>query len=370
MRQVLQMLVDVAHELHRESISDPAELNKRMRLISEAYEVLDRQLSRPGSLPSMQVQEAMTTADFAGYFGQTVSRAFYTEYPLRTGAWRDWTTADEVPDFRNVERSRMGEFGTLLPRRELGEAKQAPILPEKQVLYHVEEYARAFSISWRVLVNDDMGEVRRFPGKMLRAATRFEAAFVNALYDNPTTHAALVALGPMYSQPLELSIAGISAAYQGFLGRRDQYGNMIQITPKYLVTSPTKELEVTDILAGYDPNAANPRPRTNAATSRLEWRPDPYISDQDSWYLFADPNDVPAVTVARLRGYTTPQVYLRAPDLVPFNNGNLGAPSWTTGNFAHGEIEFMVNDIIGGWDDSSYVGVTDYQGVFYSPGPV
>ena len=45
------------------------------------------------------------------------------------------------------------------------------------------------------------------------------------------------------------------------------------------------------------------------------------------------------------------------------------APSaFLMGSFATGDIEFMVEDIVGAWDDASYVGVTDFRGIYYSSG--
>jgi hypothetical protein len=38
------------------------------------------------------------------------------------------------------------------------------------------------------------------------------------------------------------------------------------------------------------------------------------------------------------------------------------------GSFATGDIEFMVEDIVGGWDDAVYVGVTDPRGIYWSSG--
>ena len=45
------------------------------------------------------------------------------------------------------------------------------------------------------------------------------------------------------------------------------------------------------------------------------------------------------------------------------------APSaFLMGSFATGDIEFMVEDVVGAWDDASYVGVTDFRGLYYSSG--
>ncbi len=41
---------------------------------------------------------------------------------------------------------------------------------------------------------------------------------------------------------------------------------------------------------------------------------------------------------------------------------------YALGSFDTGDIEYQVADIVGGWDDASFVGVTDYRGMYYSSG--
>jgi hypothetical protein len=360
------MVVEVAHEIQKEALgADPAQLNTKMTQLQESYRVLDSFLSNPVSVAPSAIREAMVIADFPIYFGQAISRSFYADYPSRVGSWKDYCFIDETPDFRLVDRMRTNEFTGLVKRSELGQAKQEQ-LAQTRIQYAVDEYAKGFSISWRTLINDDMGEIARFPQKLLRAALRFEDAYASALYDNTTTQAALVALGANYAAVCGVTVAGLKAAYEAFLNRTDAQGNPLNIAPKYVVTSPVHELTFREILAGIDPALTAPA-ITRVTKDLLQWRADPYIGVATDYYLLADPADIPAVTVARLRGYARPQVFLKAPDMVPFaGGGSLGTPSWLTGDFENGEIEFMVLDIVGGWNDATYVGVTDFQGIFYA----
>jgi hypothetical protein len=38
------------------------------------------------------------------------------------------------------------------------------------------------------------------------------------------------------------------------------------------------------------------------------------------------------------------------------------------GSFATGDIEYAVEDIIGGWDSGTLVGLTDFRGFLFSSG--
>jgi hypothetical protein len=42
--------------------------------------------------------------------------------------------------------------------------------------------------------------------------------------------------------------------------------------------------------------------------------------------------------------------------------------AFTMGSFATGDIEYMVEDVIGGWADAADVGVADFRAVLYSSG--
>ena len=47
--------------------------------------------------------------------------------------------------------------------------------------------------------------------------------------------------------------------------------------------------------------------------------------------------------------------------------GSAPAP-FNLGDFHTGDIEFSVDDVIGGWDNATYVGVSDFRGIYYSNG--
>ena len=96
---------------------------------------------------------------------------------------------------------------------------------------------------------------------------------------------------------------------------------------------------------------------------------DPYITTAGAnvpWYLFADPAEVPAVSVVRLQGMPGPIVAQKKSD-IQMMTGSAPA-AFSMGSFSSGDIEFVVEDVIGGWDNASLVGVTDSNGIYYSSG--
>ncbi len=347
-----------------------AEAERGSELVESA--VLDMRIEALNELPNWrgksdnQFKETLTVAHFASYFSNALSRKFYKDYEYQTGAWANYTYADEAPDFRNVDRFRMSEPGTLHKRREKGEAKAGYIAANKRS-YGVDEFSEQFDVSWRTILNDDLGEIKDTPNRMAKAALRFEDGFVSDLYDNATSQAALIALGANYAGTGRLNIPSLTVGVNAMKQRVDGNGDPINVRQVHLVIPSILEVAATTLLAdllaygGEDSNVLN---RFIAGV-----HVDPYMataSPNIPWYLFAAPSEIPAVTVARLSGAPGPFTYMKQSDIAMLSGS---APSaFLMGSAATGDIEFFVEDIIGGWDDETYAGVTDYQGIYYSSG--
>jgi hypothetical protein len=313
-----------------------------------------------------QFIETMTTAQFATYFGDALSRMFYDDYKYDVGTWRDYTYADTAPDFRNVDRARMSEPGTLYKRREK-QGMEATYVNDTWIEYGVEEYARQFDVSWRTILNDDLGKIRETPVRMVNAARRWLDAWVSALYDNATTQAALTALGAVYFGTGRLTAANLAIGLNAMMQRTDVNGNQMNINKVWLVIPKVLEIQAADILQdilAYGGAGGNVLAQFVAGV-----RVDPYIGFAGAnvpWYLFADPAEVPTVTVVRLQGWSGPIAFMKSSN-IRLTSGTAPAP-FLMGDFATGNIEFAVEDVIGGWDDAAYVGVTDFRGIYYSSG--
>jgi len=166
-----------------------------------------------------------------------------------------------------------------------------------------------------------------------------------------------------------LTAANLAIGLNAFRARADAAGNPIEIGGVWLVVPPILEIQAAVILesmlmAGVATNDKNVLPRFVKGV-----RVDPYIATAGvniPWYLFADPSDVPAVSVLRLSAAPGPFVYMKASD-IKLVSGSAPAP-FALGDFATGDVEYAVSDIIGGWDSGTLVGVVDPNGIYYSSG--
>lgn len=370
MRQIMSLVMDYAREDNRANNAYCAEL-------SEVYGYLDRAISGISEpIPATgRLREALTVSDFPHYFERILSRMMYDRYQYRRSDWRDYTYADQVPDYSLAERFRMSEVERLEKRRDKEEA-YATYLTESVVQVAVDDYAKQIDFSRRILKNDDLGAFKDVPLKLADSARRFEDVFVSASYDNALTQAALIALGVNYAGNGRLTTQHLATAINAFTQRLDGMGYPLNITPIYLVIPPVLELTANQILQS-DRIAELATNAKNVLQNRVQVKIDPYIGftlPNIPWYLFADPSAVPGVSVVRMQGETEePKLYTKAPDKVPMTvSGGLGAADWRLGSFISGDIEIEVEIRIGTRVDAAatLVGVTDAQGIYYSTGTV
>jgi len=391
MYQVIQWLKDTAEAVHEkgetpssgqfaeamfwgavESDRGAEYTDERRKLVKErafdiqmdAFTVLEKNWRQ---MNGQEFVETMTTAHFADYFSTALSRLFFKDYEYQAGAWVNYTYADTTPDFRDVDRHRMTEPGTLYRRREKAEAKATDI-SDSHISYGVEEYARQFDVSWQTIVNDDLGKIKETPERMFKAAKRFEDSFVSNLYDNATTQATIAALGAPWSGTGRLTAANLAIGLNAMMQRTDASGIQMNIGRVHLVIPPILKIQAQSVLKDliqYGAGGVGDILSEYIAGVHV----DPYITTAGAnvpWYLFADPSEIPAVTVARLSGWTNPAVFMKKSNMETIMGS---APAAILmGSFETGDIEYMVEDVIGGWDDASYVGVTDYRGLYYSSG--
>jgi len=335
-------------------------------IISKFREVYLGGFKKTAPGQNKELAETMTVAHFSDYFGDALSRSFYPDYKYDVGSWVNYTYPDTVPDFRPVNRFRMSEPGTLYKRREK-QQNAATYINETEINYGVEPFGRQFDVSWTTLMNDDLGKIAETPMRMANAARRWLDEFVSALYDNATTQGTLIGLGLLYGGTGRLTAANLAIGLNAMMQRTDVNGNQMNTNRVHLVIPKVLQLQARTILGdalAYGGLGGNVTMDFVAGI-----HVDPYIgftSPNIPWYLFADPMEVPTVTVARLQGWPGP-VVTRELSNIEIMSGS--APSqFQLGSFATGDIQFAVDDIIGGWDNASYVGVTDFRGIYYSNG--
>lgn len=316
-----------------------------------------------GRRPIHHLREALTTSDFPLLFGDILDRMVlggYKDYPR---SWENFTKTEEVPDFRTVSRHFWdGAQGILSEVPERTEYPEAT-LTEGRYQYSVKKYGRAIDFSWEMMVNNDLNFFNDIPDRFGAASSRTEGRFVSSLYvgtagPNATFFAA-GNLNVVTGNPA-LTLAGLQKAMEILADQSDADGQPIFIETVELVVPPALEITALNILNALQiemteagGTSAQKLIAANWMKGRVRLTVDPYISriatsnQKTSWFLFANPRSVgrPAIVLGRLRGHTTPEVFIKESNQRRVGGG-LASP--LDGDFETDSIRYKVRAVLGG----------------------
>jgi len=285
------------------------------RIADIAREVLQvRGLNTLGSGVELITRAMHSTADFSHVLGEVFNKSLLS---LRTSPTpvQQVFKRTTVADFRARHILEISDGPALLKMREGAQLTYGSITDAELASYSIDSYARGFTVSFPVLVNDNIGALADLSAKMNRGARGWFAGFLaNTIIANPVLtdtkavfhadHANLAAAGAAPSDTT-LGAAKLAMRLQTDLG-----GNPIEATPKFLVVRATIEEAVNKLLATLYPTSS-----AGAETAAQGLVPvvAPHFDKaaHAAWYLFASPDEAPVFEYAELSGYEGPQVETR-----------------------------------------------------------
>lgn len=306
--------------------------------VSQNADRLLGMLCRNSYASSVRLAESMTTATFDQVFGDSLHRKLMKEYQLPL--WNDWQKiveiVDDITDFRDHNFTRLGYWGELPDvDPDGGTFPELPDLGDEQVALNVTTKGGIFSITRKMIVNDDMRAIRLLPTRAGRALKmRIYRAVFNALINNVTcgydttallhtNHAnraggsdtlSAPALNAARSKMFMQKAYGSDSTEPEYLGEAN--------TPRWLIVHPDNEqmalaltksvaaVQLAQAAGGYAANqylAANSVP--NVHQNAMDYILCPRISNAAYWWTLADPSYVPAIAVGFLNGQREPELF-------------------------------------------------------------
>lgn len=263
------------------------------------------------------IERAMhTTSDFPLMLEQGGTRVVSNAYTLAESPLKQVATRRTVQDLRDVTILKAGEMSELHEVTESGEIKSLSH-GEAAEGYPVRTYGGIFTLSRKLLINDQFGV---FGQSAIRIGTAAAQAEANALVGLLTQSSGA---GPVMSDGTRLFHAdhGNLAASGGALaiatlstGRaamRKQKGldkkSPVNVTPAFLVVGPDQETAGEQILATLASTKADD---VNPFSGKLTLIVEPRIVG-NAWYLFGDKATAPVLEMAYLASAPGPQIATR-----------------------------------------------------------
>lgn len=337
---------------------------RRAKALTEAAELWGKAWNGD-KMAAVVVNEALTTSDlFVSATGDLLDRELLASYQDINPSWQEWASPTTVRNFK--PKKLVDIMGGKSALDLVPELTEFPYKKQSTHEYEIaaKKFGRRFGYSWEAGVNDDIDELRQIPGRFSSAASITEnraaleqvanlstgapnSAFFknyNAAAANPLGYAAFNNSGTA-----ALSAEALAAAITGISTRKDTEGNLVPHNGLVLMVGPALQFTAERILNATtirvtDGDTQTEEPNYLRGKVRLVVNND---LAGNAWFVLPDPrrNQRPAVAVAKLAGYDTPDLRVAS------NTGNRvggGAISPEEGDFEIDGVWYRVRHVVGG----------------------
>lgn len=294
-------------------ISAPARAFAYMTPMDHAREALRRSgMNTTGLSGDTILTRALhTTSDFPLILGDAVNRELRAAYNAAPSGARQLARQSTARDFRLKRKLQLGDAPALEQVNEAGEFKHGTI-DEAQETYRIATFGKIIGITRQALINDDLGAFTDLPRKMGIAARAFENDFiVNMILSNPAMsdgNAVFSAAHGNITAAYAFDTLTLSAARTAMRRQKGLGGMLIDVTPRYLLVPPELETVGEKLIAEITATTTddvNP-------FSKLSLLVEPRLTDDEQFYIAADPASVDGLEYAYLEGAPGPQTETRA----------------------------------------------------------
>ena len=270
------------------------------------------------------LKESMTTGSWTQVLGDSIRRRMIREYSMQ--GRQDWrkivSDISNVPDFRTNRRMRVGGYGTLSTVAEQDTYPTLTSPTDEEETYAVAKRGGLEDITFEMVKNDDVGQIRRIPVKLGRAAanTLYRQVF-DHLEDNDTLADAVALCHSSHSNDINAALSNASMT----TGRRmllDQtaYNDSAEIlgianAPRYVIVPHELDETSWQLLDGWGRGQGEHDTTNRNANFHgyqgLERIVVDYFSVATDWWMCADPANQPTIEVGFLDGQEDPEIFVQ-----------------------------------------------------------
>lgn len=252
------------------------------------------------------LQAAFATHAIQTIVGNAYGKFLLNGYNSVEQVWSAIASIRSVSDFKAVTGVRLGggfKFEEVSPG---GELKSADAAEESRTI-RAKTYGRLSSITRQDLVNDDLSALTAVPQRLGRgAALALNAAFWAEFESSNATFYKKEAAGAGNA----LSLSSLKTATASYRKLTDPDDNPLGIAPRILLVPAELEIAAAELMGGSllitGENAT--KANVNVLAGRYRVVSSAYLTSASTWWLCADPMDLPAMEVAFLNGNQTPTV--------------------------------------------------------------
>jgi hypothetical protein len=310
-----------------------------------------------------ELEEADTRFDFPNFLYGPISVSLWGSYTQVAPQYRRYSRIESLPDFRERRIKGLNAVRGMAYVGENGEYVEGRRTERPSAGLMVDKYGFVYKITMEAIVNDETGELlNRIPGEMGRDAAIFVSNTVVALIEgNPTAPDGnpFFSVGRGNQVTSALSEDSLADAITFMDSMVDDSGYPITVRPGAVIVKNARLQMVaarilnstltgtTATYAGapgagtniFDKGNINPISGILPNDAIVK---EPFFTDSNDWYMFANPDDVPAFAIGFLNGNETPFVGLKEPYV-----RNAMGPGVDPYTFEFDSLDFKVRHIFG-----------------------
>lgn len=341
----------------------------------EAFKDYRTELFQKAEDPSdpMTLEEAHSKADFPSFLYGPISTSLFKGFTRVEPQYRRYGRIESVNDFRARRIKGLNGISGIGFVGDQGEYPEMRRTERPSASLMIDTYGGVYSVTRQAVINDDSGSLLRDnPSEMGYAAAVFiTQAIIAYIESNPTAPDGTALFHSSHNNTVTsaLSEDALADAISTMENGVDEDGRPNVVRPRTLAVKNVRmELIANRIIRSQDTGAQATIAMAAGAGSNVfdkgTMNPlqgilpndavvrDPYWSDSNNWYLFADPNDVPAFAIGFLNGKEEPSVFLKNPEAKAATGGGSDPYTWEVDS-----VDFKVRLDFG-------TGVVDHRGAY------
>jgi hypothetical protein len=246
------------------------------------------------------------TSDFPAILANVANNTLRAAYEAAPQTYRPFSRQATAPDFKQIQRSQVGDAPSLKKVNEHGEFTYGTIGEGKET-YQLATYGRIIAITRQTIINDDLGAFTDMPAKFGRAAADLESDIVWGIITGNPAMADGVALfhadhGNLAAAAAALDIAPLGLARTAMRKQTSLDGRVINVTPRFLLVPAALEVKAQQYTSSAYVSAKSTdiNPFAGALVPIVEPRLD--AASATAWYLAADPAQIDTLEYCYLDG--------------------------------------------------------------------
>ena len=325
MYEAVALMAAGVPDARMQSMYDAPTLEAADRLRGIGIQEYCERISGAGNFPRFRrdasgwLQAAFSTTSLPGILSNIANKMLLEGYNYIEDAWRQICKIASVNDFKEHSRYRMTgafKFEQVGPDGELKHGK----LDEMKYGQKADTHGIMFALTRQMIINDDMGAFTDIPRQIgMGAAEAIADAVWGLLLSNPNSFFAAGNKNYLDGADTALSVDSLTAAEVLFSEQTKPNGRPLGIGASILLV-PTAlkvaaQLLMSSVLLNETTTANKGKPANNPHVGKFGVVSSAYLanasftgSSSKAWYLFADPNRLPALEVAFLNGVDRPTV--------------------------------------------------------------